>query len=390
MKHTLTKLMVFLIMTGCTHDLLCFKTTPLQQVLKQHPEIIYQKVFDVLPFDMPPFAIAPSMPHQGHFKELFILTIPNGIVKGLHGYTIVDNGFIQELIWGELDNLHNIFANGQDIDPNATIKIPGNVAVITQLDPKVYGHFILEILGRLAILELGNVSYDYLYVPYEIQPFIKEIVELWGIDSSKIISPHDNNFTVQADIIIAPSFNISTNKGYRHGGNFHHPLVMEYIRNKLLDAALAKNNNPHAYNKKIFISRGDAPNGRKIANEDEIFKLLKDKGFERYVLNTMSVVEQIILFHNAEIVVGENGSGLTNILFCKPNTQVIEIFQNFIAMDFWQLAYICNLIYTPINTLLGDDANFYSNWHSSFHKFYSFPSQPVIPLDTIQELIKNL
>ena len=59
-------------------------------------------------------------------------------------------------------------------------------------------------------------------------------------------------------------------------------------------------------------------------------------------------------------------------------------------MDFWQLAYICNLEYTPLNTLLGQDANFYSDWHADFHKFYSFASQPVVPLNIIKELIQNL
>lgn len=391
MKTVIQKLFITFSILFTQYQIIhCFKVTTLDNVLKQHPEITYQKVCDEIPFNMPPLEIAPSIPHKGVFKELFILTIPNGIVKGLHGYTIVDHSFIQELIWGDLDNLYNIFSNGQDIDPNNILKIPGKVAVITQLDPKNYGHFILEILGRLAVLEMSNIDYDYLYVPYGPQPFIKQILELWGIDASKIISPHDNNFALEAEILISPSFNIRTNRGYRHGGNFHHPETMAYIRNKLLQGALQKNIDPAKFSQRIFISRGDTLLARKIANESEVFELFKTKGFTSYILNNLSVAEQIILFHNADIVACENGAGLTNILFCKPNAHVIEIFQNFVAMDFWQCAYICNLQYTPVNTLLGDDANFYSDWHANLQKFYGFPSQPVIPLDKIHELIKNL
>lgn len=381
---------IFLILFGPCQPIHSFKIMTLDTVLKQHPEITYQKIYDEISFDIPALEIAPSMPHKGFFKELFILSIPNGIVKGLHGYTIVDHSFIQELIWGDLDNLYNVFSNGQDIDPSTILKIPGKVAVIAQLDPKNYGHFILEILGRLAVLEMGNVDYDYLYVPYGPQPFIQQILELWGIDASKIISPHDNNFAIEAEVLISPSFNIRTNKGYRHGGNFHHPETMAYIRKKLLHGALQKNINPEKFNKKIFISRGDTLLARKIANESEVFELFKAEGFTSYILNNLSVAEQIILFHNADIVVCENGAGLTNILFCKQKAHVIEIFQNFIAMDFWQCAYICNLQYTPVNTLLGDDANFYSDWHANIHKFYSFPPQPIIPLDKIKQLIKTL
>jgi len=45
------------------------------------------------------------------------------------------------------------------------------------------------------------------------------------------------------------------------------------------------------------------------------------------MLGTMSVLEQIELFSNADVVIGTHGAGLANILFCKPNTKVIEIFQ---------------------------------------------------------------
>ncbi len=38
------------------------------------------------------------------------------------------------------------------------------------------------------------------------------------------------------------------------------------------------------------------------------------------------MTEQIEAFRNARIVLAAHGAGLTNILFCRPNTTLIEIF----------------------------------------------------------------
>lgn len=375
--------------TFCT-PIHSFKITTLQKVLQEHPEITYQKVHDELPFEIPPFQIAPSFKHKGTFKELFILTIPHGIVRGIHGHVMVDNHFIEELIWGGPINTFQIPFNTQNIDPTTILKIPGKVAMISQLDSKNYCHWLYEILGRLSILEMNNIQYDWLYVSYEEQPFIKKICELWGIDSSKIISPHDHYFTIEAETLIVPSLVIRTDQGHRQFGNFYHPSTLTYTKNKLLNRALEKNIDPAQFSKRFFISRGDNINARKILNEDEVFKIFETKKFKRYELTNLSIEEQIILFHNAEIIAGEHGAGLTNVLFCKPNTRVIEIFHNFVPMDFWYSSSFGNLNYTSVNTLLGEEANDYADWHSNKEKIYGLSIRNIIPLDKIEKLIEIL
>ncbi|MBI2345148.1 glycosyltransferase family 61 protein [Candidatus Dependentiae bacterium] len=368
-----------------------YRITTLKNILNQYPEIVYQKVCDEISFTMPPFQIAPSFPNKGYFKELFILTIPNGIVKGLHGYILINDGFIEELIWGGIKNLYNIVSHAQQIDYNNIIKIPGRVAVIAQLESKNYCHLICEILGRLALLEIHNIEYDYLYVPYEQQPLVQSIFKLWGIDPTIIISPCDHNFAIEAEILIVPSLVIRTDTDYKQSGNFHHPQTMAYVKNKLLNKALQEKVDPKSFNKKVFISRSDSPSGRRIANENEIFELFEKKGFTRYIPSKLSIPEQVILFHNAEIIVAEHGAALTNILFCKPNTHIIEIFQNLIPIDFCHCAYLNNLKYTPINTLLSEqDANYYSDYHKDLHKFFSFPIQPNVPLDKLYQILDTL
>jgi capsular polysaccharide biosynthesis protein len=48
-------------------------------------------------------------------------------------------------------------------------------------------------------------------------------------------------------------------------------------------------------------------------------------GFQTFVTESLSVVEQIALFYHAKIIVAPHGSGLTNIIFCQKGAKVIEL-----------------------------------------------------------------
>jgi capsular polysaccharide biosynthesis protein len=280
------------------------------------------------------------------------------------------------------------------IFPNNIKKVSGRVAVIAQLgstkEHTNYYHWIFEVLGRLAMLEMAGVEYDWLYVG-KAKRFMKETLELWGINPEKIIEPLSDNFAVQADEIIIPSMVINTSCGHAQAGSFQHPVTSKYVKEKLLEKVLAKNIDSSKFSRRVFVSRKDAFNAKRILNEDEIFALFQEKGFERYELAKLSVVDQIVLFHNAEVVVSEQSSGLTNILFCKPNTVVVEIFQLLIDNCFWWVTYMCDLKYVPIMTLPTDVDYFADHRNKSYaYMMKAFFSQVNVPLDEIQKFTETL
>ncbi len=346
-----------------------FHIVPVKDLILQHPEIQYQPCFEEIPFSFNNFSPNPSEKSKGTFKECFILTIPNGIVQSQYGFVVIHKKFISEMIW---TNLRNYLSLVKDLNPDHAIKVPGRVAVISQIAYFNYYHWLVEVLGRLALLEMHHIEYDWLYVPNN-TPVMKKTLELWGVDPKKIISPPANNTcSLQADQIILPSFLMSTNIGF----DFTHPYTNNYVRNKLLTAVLAKDIK-HNFNKKVFISRQDT--GRKFTNENDIFNALKSYGFEKYELSKLSFEEQVLLFNNAEIVIGEHGAGLANVLFCKPNTQVIEIFQELKSICFWALANLSGLNYNAIKTMEFEQ-NYMKAWRS----------QAPISHEKIQETIKIL
>lgn len=311
-------------------------------------------------------------PYKGFFHETFVLTIPQGQVCGLDGWVIADNSLIHELIW------QRVYPSADELQKakeNLRVIPTSRVAVIAQSGHNYYYHWIVEVLGRLALLEMHGVEYDFLYVPTH-APYMKETLQLWGIDSSKIITA-SNDYMVIADALIVPSLvaNVTVD-GCPRLVHYIPSYIVHYVREKLLRKIEQQKNDYH-FNKKIFISRQDA-SARKILNEDEVFTLLETQGFQRYYLTQLSILEQIMLFKNAEIIVSALGSGLSNILFCNPDVQIIELYQARRDSTIWNLSQMVGLRnHTCIKT-------------TEFIDWYEGQYDTEIPLHVIEEIILSL
>lgn len=64
---------------------------------------------------------------------------------------------------------------------------------------------------------------------------------------------------------------------------------------------------------------------RPLENEDELAQALAGRGFATVRLERMNVAEQRACFARAAVIVAPHGAGLTNLVFCRPGTRVIEI-----------------------------------------------------------------
>ncbi|TBR25247.1 MAG: glycosyltransferase family 61 protein, partial [Reyranella sp.] len=75
----------------------------------------------------------------------------------------------------------------------------------------------------------------------------------------------------------------------------------------------------------LYVSRNES-SMRRILNENDLLPGLRDMGFRIVAPGKLSLNEQIEAFRNARVVLSPHGAGLTNILFCRPNTTLVEIF----------------------------------------------------------------
>jgi capsular polysaccharide biosynthesis protein len=96
---------------------------------------------------------------------------------------------------------------------------------------------------------------------------------------------------------------------------------------------------------RIYITRQNAVS-RRLLNEDELWEKLSAAGFKKYLLEEMSIEEQVKLFYNAEVIAGTHGAGFTNLCFCKTGTKVLEIFPpTYINQSYWTIASDLKLKY---------------------------------------------
>ena len=78
--------------------------------------------------------------------------------------------------------------------------------------------------------------------------------------------------------------------------------------------------------------------------------------FNKYFfLNNISILDQVKLFSNAEVIVSPSGSSLTNIVFCNPGTNIIEIkprykftYENNLKSRYSDICSLLNLNYISI------------------------------------------
>ena len=176
-------------------------------------------------------------------------------------------------------------------------------------------HWVFEVLPRLHLAEKAGYHSLPLYVECATR-FQKESLELFEISPSQIINAHAYE-AVKAPKIIAPSIPLT-------------PAVWScnFLREKILPKLVKKQP------LRLYVSRSDARR-RRIINEEATYHLLRTYGFEKVKLSTLSFKEQAEYFYAAEAIVAPHGAGLSHLVFCEPNTLVLEIF----SPDYYHSCY---------------------------------------------------
>ncbi|MDX2270458.1 MAG: glycosyltransferase 61 family protein [Cyanobacteriota bacterium] len=218
-------------------------------------------------------------------------------------------------------------------------QLAGTMAVFP-LGAVNYFHWMIDVLPSMLLLinsgiPLEQIDYFWLH-GYQKLPFQQSTLQRLGIPSEKIIDArHPAYQHIQADQLVVPSL-----AGYV--STITAPACQK-IRNLWLTESQQKED--ITLHQRYYISRKKAK-WRRLINEPEILACLEPYGFQVLQSEDLSLTDQITLFNQAEAVMGLHGAGLTNILFCRPHTKVIEIFpSNAILPYFWTISCQLDLDY---------------------------------------------
>ena len=201
-----------------------------------------------------------------------------------------------------------------------------------------YYHTLIDNLPRLYLLhhskfqEIKEISILLSSQPTKIEHFYLDRL----LPKNAKVLLVDNHETYKLEDLIFPSFLSRRFSGYLPSA------YIEWFVKKIAP------NRPRKKTHRIFISRIPTHKGRQrcILNEDELFKLLEPQGFKRYVLDHMTIEEQIELFYDAEAVVAAHGAGLTNTIFSEK-IHILEFFPTqFVVPHYYFLSKALGHIYS--------------------------------------------
>ena len=101
---------------------------------------------------------------------------------------------------------------------------------------------------------------------------------------------------------------------------FVSPAQLRWLRD------LCRQRLPHAPRpwRRLLISRQDAKT-RRCLNEQQLFSVTREYGFQLCSLESLDLVSQLRLFSESDIVISPHGAGLTNIIACHPSSTIIEL-----------------------------------------------------------------
>lgn len=250
--------------------------------------------------------------------------------------------------------------------PSSIIFCPGKTALISPgYGDSNYCHFLLDRLPLVDTILKEIKSLNAIIIDKPSSGRLKEFLYLKNIDIEIISLQKDQAYEFEE----LYTFN-STQHPCQHFPNeyinFYKSLCLPSKVNSL----------------RVFIKR---PKGRRgIVNSAEISLILKKYNFIEVELEKMTINEQIQLFYQANFIIGCHGAGLSNLVFSKPSTKVIELAHcGYLIPTYFILANRLNLIHS---ILLDENVNYANNPMNKFLDLEVNPEKLISLIESLDSL----
>lgn len=207
---------------------------------------------------------------------------------------------------------------------------------LSQPGEGVYGHWLVDILPRVVFAKQLNQPLKYI-ISTRSPSYARSFLHLLGITDDDIV-------------IYRPESEVVFMKNCYFPGH----LRLESAFSPLA-ARLNTSMQPYfstCKNRKLYISRGNFNKQQTIFNADALIKLVTHYGLEIIEPHKYTIKEQIKIFSEASLIMGEYGSAMHNTLFCYPNTSVIVLQSD--AVPHFIQAGIGALLSQPTGFIFGE------------------------------------
>ncbi len=199
-------------------------------------------------------------------------------------------------------------------------RVDGPLAVIGSLGYETFGHWLLDILPRLWVMEraLGAGARRIpLAVPDDLPRFGRRLLAAMGVAPERLVPYARGREALQAGTLVLPAL--------MHADYRFHPRARDFF-----DGVGAGTPRPPGLPDRILIARdnwkgGAVQGARFLRNLAGLEAALAPLGFVTVRPETLPWSDQVALFAGARVVAGEHGSAMKGLVFAGAGTAVVNM-----------------------------------------------------------------
>lgn len=280
-------------------------------------------------------------PYNGT-DNIFIWRLKDVLCSGLFSGALINR---ENLVYSRFIT----YPWGRDVHPVLSLPYLGkliektsdkSVLLITTAAKGNYYHWMVDLLPRLLLIIKAGIpdfkDRDIILHNFKAK-YEEDTLRLLGIKENKIVRIKPFQLIHSKDLIIS-DFLLS----YAHSP---FPIWKKHLLDDFKDMILTPQKT--TYNK-LYLLRGKQKR-RCLIGEERLVDMLLGYGFHIVDPQLLTVEEQINVLAGAEVVVALHGAALTNIIFCKTNTLIIELRSNNKPPEFFsEIAKTCSLRFESI------------------------------------------
>lgn len=266
--------------------------------------------------------------------------------------------------------------------------IEGRAFLIGARGAHNFYHWMADIAPKLAVLREAGYRFndeDLFLVPFARHGFAWQILSQFGVRPEQIYETENQSTYLSVDELVVPR--VDNKMGLTMG-----PWVPQLLREHFLPPGGGV-----AAHRRLFIDRkAGSADGRQIENQAALYKLLSLFEFDIVYPEEMPVVQQAILFAEADMVVAAHGAALANIIYCSAGTRIVEFYAGHMAPCYWAISALLELDYYQLHSgpvhsgpgggaFIGQEADLQKQNQSAKRS-----GNLTVPLDEFQALLSKL
>ncbi len=250
----------------------------------------------------------------------------NGILTSAGKFFLKDDcfpGYLNGYVAEDLHQFPEYWVGPIDRPDVTTIDVAGPIGIVVHPNI-VYGHFLLELLPKLYLLNLiRDFGARFKVALSDRTPvWLHDFIALYFNDRD-IIRYDMTNSSVRAPAFLVPSM--------MHTDHNFHPAFNLMVTDVLARAGVGSSADNHSKNRerpqtRIYLSRRRLADGwHHMLNEEDVERTMESLGFIIVHPQDLAIRDQLALYSRADVIAGQYSSALHNAMFAPIGATVISL-----------------------------------------------------------------